>query len=243
MRHIFLSPHLDDAILSAGNYICTLCAQKKHILIVTIFSSFRSRFPSFDAWKNIVHAGCMTPTQFEKKRKKEDSQAMDLLGVPFHHMDYIDGGFRKNEKGKHLYPSFADVFRGDISPEDKALIPKIQASLSSIIRPSDTLYAPLAFGNHIDHIITRQIVSTFPNTTYFWLDQPYAWNNDNDSRNWDFFNSGNREKRYQKSFRISHDKKKEEALSCYRSQIPILFPQGIPPMDDVFFEKIPTRKR
>lgn len=227
MRHVFLSPHMDDAVLSAGSLILTLIKEKKHVVIVTVFSNFGKRPISFPAQKYIFRSGCIRLSTFSEKRKGEDQKAMDLLGIPCKYLMYVDGGFRKNPQGKLLYPTFNELFSGTISFYDKKLLKKLEKDILACVRKPDIIYAPLAVGNHADHILVNRIAKTLPNITYYWLDQPYGW-----------------EKRiplhvagYNEVFRLSHKKEKKKILSCYPSQIKLLYPKGIPFIDEVFFER------
>jgi len=258
MRHVFLSPHMDDVVLSSGSHILNLLNKKKEVHIITVFTSFGSRPISWDAQKYLMKSGFFRLDSFTKARKNEDLNSMHMLDIPFVQLDFIDGGFRKDSKEKFVYPTFDHLFSGSVAHEDARLIQTIKKTLTSSlysrnwnfinsgnvfpsIQPSDILYAPLGIGNHADHIIVNRIAQTLPNKTYYWLDQPYAWKTTPHSRNWDFFNSGNVYGEYREAFRVPHQKKKEEVLSCYRSQLWQLYPHWIPKIDEVFFEKKSTR--
>ncbi|VPT50118.1 N-acetylglucosaminylphosphatidylinositol deacetylase superfamily [Streptococcus pneumoniae] len=39
-KYIFLSPHLDDAIFSCGDYISKLTSEGEIVLVITIFSGY-----------------------------------------------------------------------------------------------------------------------------------------------------------------------------------------------------------
>lgn len=226
MRHIFLSPHMDDVVLSAGSYILTLLTKKESVSVITVFTEFGKRPISLNAQKYLFDSGCLRLSAFSIKRKTEDKKAMDLLGTPYTYLAYIDGGFRKDKKNAKVYPTFHHLFSGYIVEADKELIKQITTDLSSVIKKSDIIYAPLGIGNHADHIIINQIAQTLPNRKCFWLDQPYAWKA-----------KMNHHYGYKETFRVTHQKKKERILSCYRSQIKQLYPHGIPHIDELFLTK------
>jgi len=223
---------MDDAVLSSGSYILTLLNKKKDVQIITVFTSFGSRPISWGAQKYLMKSGFSRLDSFTKARKNEDMNSMHMLDIPFVHLEFIDGGFRKDSKEKFFYTTFDYLCSGKVPHEDVRLIPAIKKTLtSSLIHASDILYTPLGIGNHADHIIVNRVAQTLPNKTYYWLDQPYAWKA-----------KINQQYGYKETFRVPHQKKKEEVLSCYRSQIWQLYPHGIPKIDEVFFEKKPTRR-
>jgi len=226
MRHIFLSPHMDDAILSAGNHILTLIKGKKQVSVITVFTGFGTRPISWDTQKYLLKSGFFRLRSFERARHAEDIRAMDALHVPYTHMDLIDGGFRKNTDNTFLYPTHTHLFSGTIARKDMHLIRTVKKTLSPLIKHSDILYAPLGIGNHADHIIVNRVAHTLPNKTYYWLDQPYAQEANT-----------NQQHGYTEAFRVPHQKKKESIIGYYQSQIRQLYPNGIPPIDEVFFEK------
>ncbi|KKS89850.1 MAG: hypothetical protein UV63_C0012G0002 [Microgenomates group bacterium GW2011_GWC1_43_11] len=230
---------MDDAVLSAGSYIINLVKEKKPVCIITVFTEFGTRPISWDAQKYLLKSGCLGVTGFTDTRKREDTSAMAKLTIPFIHLDFIDGGFRKNEKGKPLYPTFDHLCSGNIAKNDEILLKKIRKEIVSYCKKSDIIYAPLGIGTHADHIIINRIAQTLPNKTYYYPDQPYAWKitQTPHSRNWDFFNSGNVNREFREVFRIPHHKEKKEILSCYRSQMRQLYPHGIPVIDEVFLKR------
>jgi LmbE family N-acetylglucosaminyl deacetylase len=238
---------MDDAVLSSGSHILNLLNTKKGVQIITVFTSFGSRPISWDAQKYLMKSGFFRLDSFTKARKNEDLNSMHMLDIPFVQLDFIDGGFRKDSKEKFFYPTFDHLCSGKVPHEDVRLIQTIKKTLNSSlhsrnwnfinsgnvlpgIQPSDILYAPLGIGNHADHIIVNRVAQTLPNKTYYWLDQPYAWKA-----------KINQQHGYKEAFRVPHQKKKEEVLSCYRSQMWQLYPHWIPKIDEVFFEKKSTR--
>ncbi len=232
MRHIFLSPHMDDAVLSAGNYMLQLLKNRKEIMTIAVFTSFGSRPISLNAQIYLIKSGFFSLHSFAKKRKEEDINAMRFLHTPYTHLDYIDGAFRKTTKGTHIYPTFRKLFSGIITHEDEKHMQTWRRKIMSFCKKTDIIYAPLGIGNHADHIIVNRIAQTLPNKIYFWLDQPYA----HDKNIY-------QHKGYQEVFRIPHQIKKESLQNEYRSQIKLIYSRRIPTIDEVFFEKNKSNNR
>jgi len=142
MQHIFLSPHLDDAVTSCGGTIAKLVYQREEVLIVSIFT----KNPDI---KKI-------PKKFHKfviydQRKKEDQKALNRLSVDYKWLDVEERAYRQP-----LLKKPTDIFKINLSEGLKQFsnIAKIQAVLDKLIEkyPKAIFYAPLAIGNHFDHI-------------------------------------------------------------------------------------------
>lgn len=169
MRHVFISPHLDDAVLSCGGYISFLAGKKQKILVITIFSDFGKGPVSLSARRYMWHCGALTIKQFQTKRITEDWLAMETIGADHMHLGFTDAYFRR------FYPNHSQLFSGRVNPADKKLVGLIEQKLFSLIKRGDVLYGPMGIGGHVDHVIVNQIVKNLPaGEKLFWLDQPYA---------------------------------------------------------------------
>ncbi|MHA1483069.1 MAG: PIG-L family deacetylase [Candidatus Heimdallarchaeaceae archaeon] len=142
MQHIFLSPHLDDAVVSCGGTIAKLVYQREDVLVVSIYT----KNPDI---KKI-------PKKFHKfaiydQRKKEDQKALNRLSVDYKWLDVEERAFRQP-----LLKKPTDIFKINLSEglEQFSNILIIHAELDKLIEkyPKAKLYAPLAIGNHYDHV-------------------------------------------------------------------------------------------
>lgn len=135
--YYFISPHLDDAILSAGGLIYDL-KYKGKVKIITVFTKGDEIF---------------------LKRKIEDKNVCNYLGIDFIHLGFNDILWRN-----HF----------DLIEEQKIKI-KITDRLKKIINNNkDTaIFAPLAIGNHPDHIIIDKICQDNFKDAIYWEDYPY----------------------------------------------------------------------
>jgi len=215
---------MDDAVLSAGSHIIELIKQKQEVTVITVFTAFGTRPTSWDAQIYLIKSKHLSIQKFEKQRKKEDEKAMQLLGVSYKHLDFIDGGFRKNNEKKLVYPLYIKLFSGHVHPDDRETEEKIYTLLKPLIHPSDILYAPLSIGNHADHIMLNHVAHRFSNQTYFWLDQPYAWKR-----------GIKKGMPYHEAFRTHYHPQKKQAIICYTSQVKQLYLHGIPKSTEIFY--------
>lgn len=247
MKHVFLSPHMDDAVLSAGDLIIKLQNEGKKVLVVTVFTEFGRRPLSFDSRKYLYFSGFLSLSKFSRQRKREDNMAMKELGIDYIRLGFIDGGFRMRNRvdflngilanvgfgSKFIYPYHTkrSLYSGKISRHDKALPNKIKYKLKEAVNKSDILYAPLGVGNSADHLIVKQIASTFGNKKYFWVDAPYIMEKEG------FEHLKKLEKKYRKAFTVDRNSLKSEAIKSYKSQLRFIYDSETKLVKEAYYEK------
>lgn len=172
---IFFSPHLDDAILSAGNAIAVRTKAGKKVLIISIFTT-ATDFPSQDAADFTKRCGFITARSFFQARRKEDLIAAKMVGAETLHLDFTDAGFRADHAG------FTSVFSPHLTSGDKHLFELVTGELQKVVsihaKTNTELFFPVGIGLHVDHQIVTLAAGkiTNPTTTqhlYFWEDIPY----------------------------------------------------------------------
>lgn len=136
---VFLSPHLDDAVLSVGALIARQVTEGKRVAVWTVFTSgppierVRKRFRVFAGYD---------------QRYQEDERALSLLGATYHWLGFGERIWRepqlRNTMGLFRTPQSAEHFEnlGAIANEIEALLDN----------PGVTIFAPLGVGNHYDHV-------------------------------------------------------------------------------------------
>jgi LmbE family N-acetylglucosaminyl deacetylase len=178
---VFLSPHLDDAVLSAGLKIAALIQQKKSVLIVTFFT--RGDVPrSPDAHSFLEAGGYADCDALFLQRCREDAAAANILKCDILHLDFCDALYRSsNSNGSPvpLYSSFQKLFSGKMHPADRqlqgALTKVVQVIYGTFGHAKTTWYAPLGVGQHIDHLLIRNatVEADVDTKVQFWEDVPY----------------------------------------------------------------------
>ncbi len=142
MQHIFLSPHLDDAVASCGGTIAKLVYEREDVLVVTVYT----RQPDLKSISKKFHKFA-----FYDQRKKEDQKALDKLSADYKWLDIEERAYRTP-----LIKKPTDVFKINLSEGLKQFlnISEIQAELEKIFEkyPKSKIYAPLGIGNHFDHV-------------------------------------------------------------------------------------------
>jgi LmbE family N-acetylglucosaminyl deacetylase len=180
---LFVSPHLDDAALSAGGKIIQLVNQGKRVCVATVCTQGSDASLTADGAKFLRMCGKTSARSLFSTRKKEDQDALHVLGAEHVHLGFFDGLYRTRTirfQEKPIYPSFRSVFSGHLSRHDdtlmKYLIKTLKALKKTTVAETSAVFAPLGAGGHVDHILTREAVcSVFRNQTIFWEDVPYRW--------------------------------------------------------------------
>ncbi len=153
---LFLSPHLDDAILSCPAYMQRLLKQGREVRIATVFTE----------------GGAGAEEEY-RKRRREDRRAARELGVAAIHLGFTDAPFRSPR-----YRDFCGIAFGRAReyPATCRLVAEAIARLIRRLRPERVL-APLAVGNHVDHRLVRDasLAVASPEELLFYEDRPYAF--------------------------------------------------------------------
>lgn len=172
---VFLSPHFDDAILSAGGLLSYLAAAHKPIRVFSVFTA-ASDLETNETKKLVSWGGFITVTDYIAARHLEDQEAIASLGeISVSSLGFTDSVWRTDDSGQPLYRENAI---GVINDHDRALIPKLTTAFQILVKnPQDTaVFGPLAIGRHVDHYLVREaVINAFPHA-FFYADYPYTEN-------------------------------------------------------------------
>src|SRR6185369_4067513 len=121
--HLFLSPHLDDAVLSCGATIHSLTRSGASVLILTVTAGQPPESLPESPLVRELHERWRTGENAPAARVEEDRKAVESLGAQVYHMDVPDCIYRTvmGSDGKHmaLYPDVESLF-GEIHVCDEA---------------------------------------------------------------------------------------------------------------------------
>jgi LmbE family N-acetylglucosaminyl deacetylase len=177
MRWIYLSPHLDDAALSAGGLIYD---QGRSGIPVEIWT-FMSGFPpagEFSQFAQLQHYMWGFPSAEEavRARRKEDRRAAAILGAHVVHLDFLDCIYRRGANGEWLYDDIS------VPPheQDADLPVRIAEAITSRVQTDDILVCQLAIGSHVDHVLVRQGAERTGLHLLYDVDIPYFFSNPQD---------------------------------------------------------------
>jgi LmbE family N-acetylglucosaminyl deacetylase len=176
---LFVSPHLDDAVLSCGGLIYRLIQAKHRVIITTVVTT--------DPPAHTVLSGLAQRNQDSwglgespfNARRLEDIKAIKELGAEYIHLGFLDAIYRVDVNQHPLYTK--NVVGIPVHSFDwKNYEPALRVALRSILDryAGETFYvfSPLSLGGHVDHVIVRRAVeSAYEGIPIIYFEEyPYA---------------------------------------------------------------------
>ncbi len=172
MRWIYLSPHLDDAVLSAGGLLYQKARAGMEVEIWTLVSGFPPD-EELSPFAQAIHFqwGISSPVEVVRARRAEDEKAAKIIGAKTLHFDFLDCIYRRGKNGDWLY---AGIF---VPPhEEEAGLPAQMAeTIAAQLAPDDVLLCQLGIGSHVDHLLTRRAAELLQRPLIYVADLPYLF--------------------------------------------------------------------
>jgi LmbE family N-acetylglucosaminyl deacetylase len=217
MRWIYISPHLDDAVLSAGGLIYDQTCAGMDVEIWTFMCGFPPT-EELSPFAQVLHYQWGIPegaaAEMITARRTEDLNAADIVGAKTVHFDFLDCIYRRGKNGDWLY---SNVF---VPPheDDEDLPARIAESISARLQPTDQLVCQLGLGSHLDHVLVRRAVELLNRTVLYDVDIPYLFNFPDEL-------AAKTAGMKAKTYRITDSglRSWQEAIAAYKSQLNGLF--------------------
>lgn len=149
MKHLFLSPHIDDVVFSCGGFVHQLTQRGEEVIVLTVTAGDPPTPLPDSPIVRELHERWNRGENPYIARRIEDENACRAVGAQVVHLALNDCIYR-TIKGEALYPT--GVF-GDVHPDDPQS--RILAQTPCPIIGVDVLYIPLGVGHHVDHQIVR----------------------------------------------------------------------------------------
>lgn len=170
MRWIYLSPHLDDAVLSAGGWIHeqTQAGNKVEIWTIMCGDPHLTEYSPF-AQRLHFRWGFSSAEETVRMRREEDRTAAAIVGATTVHFDFLDCIYRRAPKGEWLYDEIS------VPPHeaDTSYPAQIAEAILSRLLPDDQIVCQLALGSHVDHVLVRQAAELLGRSLRYTIDIPY----------------------------------------------------------------------
>ncbi len=168
MRVMAVSPHLDDAVFSAGGQLAEHAIAQDAVCIATCFTANVPQPRGF-ALACQLDKGLGADIDYMKLRRREDARACAAIGAEAVHLPFLEAPHRGYEDAAALF--------GTLSPSDDIvarLIPALRRLIADW-RP-DILYGPHGIGGHVDHVAVRTAIEALrpAGGLVWWEDYPYA---------------------------------------------------------------------
>lgn len=225
---IFVSPHFDDAIFSAGGLIYALHKHNIKVHIVTVFTK-AGKENTLSAKAYLKQCGYPNGVDLYKKRKEEDLKAIEGLAQPLH-LGLTEALWRKritkNIFKKYIpelstiYPTYRwHITKGMLSTFDTGAMNTLKKKLLLLTKGKKNVwvFAPVGVGNHVDHIFVREVCKKLDLPVVYWNDYPYSKTNAVNK----VFVKKNKLKEY--TF-TNYKKQKEHRMNMYKTQLHVFHP-------------------
>ncbi len=153
---LYLSPHLDDVVLSCPAHLQRNVEEGCVVRIATVFTG----------------SGPAAAALY-RTRRAEDRKAASALGAAVTHMGFLDAPFRSSRYGNFSGIVFGRAREYAVTRDDVA---RAIERLVARFRPSRVV-CPMAVGNHVDHRLVRDaaLLAARPAELLFYEDRPYAF--------------------------------------------------------------------
>jgi len=172
ISRVYLSPHLDDAVLSSGGRIHRQAAEGDDIIILTVCAGGPS-VEDLSPFAESLHRRWGTAVSAGERRREEDREAVAALGARAMHLEFQDAIYRTGEEGVPLYASEEAIF-GPVHPSEFELIEQVAQAVRGAIPADAGVIVPLAAGGHVDHRLTRKAAERLLRRLSYYEDFPYA---------------------------------------------------------------------
>ena len=173
---LFLSPHLDDAVFSAGGTLAAMLDAGWRVELVTVFTASVAN-PTPFALTCQTDKGLSPEVDYMAVRRAEDLAAAAALGLDARHVHHLD----LPEAPHRGYRSAADLFAG-MHADDEATADRV----ADAVRPwvdaavrgagADRVLWPACLGHHADHLLVDRAVRRLGprGQRWRWRDTPYV---------------------------------------------------------------------
>ena len=161
-----VSPHLDDAIFSAGGTLAMWARQGWRVVVATCFTGNVAR-PTGFALACQLDKDLPSDIDYMALRRAEDVAACAAIGADFFHMPFLEAPHRG-------YDNAGALFAGRL-PDDRVEA-GLTLALEALIAAEkpDRILGPMAIGHHADHLIVRSALEGVGGRLSLWQDWPYV---------------------------------------------------------------------
>lgn len=237
----FVSPHLDDAILSCGELIYSL-HKKTNLTVINVFTDYGRGQQTLSAKMHLKYSGYAKLKDLYDQRIKEDKKAFGSLKAKVINLNEKEALWRECKnitslesifskffpEFKFIYPTYKfHISKAKISENDEETINRLSEKLKKIIPENSIVFCPIGVGGHVDHLVVKEAVIKNINPI-FWLDQPYAKNGADRK----FILTNYNEIKTVRSTII-----KKSLIKYYESQIGLFKGKVIPSLNEKYFQE------
>ena len=161
-----ISPHLDDAVFSAGGTLARLAGEGWRVVVATVFTASVPE-PAGFALACQLDKGLPPDVDYMALRRDEDAVACASIGAEPLWMPFREAPHRG-------YHSAAALFAARHADDD--VVARIAPAIRQLVEDlkPDMVLTPQAVGAHVDHVAVFDAVRGVAVPIRFWRDFPYA---------------------------------------------------------------------
>lgn len=168
---LYLSPHLDDAVLSCGGRIARAVGEGGRVTIATFFTADEPAEPPSALAADLRRWWNLPAGEVMARRRAEDQEAARRLGAEALHLGLAEAPYRLGG-GAPLYPTLASLY-GAVAAGDGATVELAAERIREL--PTATLVAvPLGVGGHVDHQVVRRAAERSGRALAYYEEFPYS---------------------------------------------------------------------
>lgn len=214
---IYLSPHFDDAVFSAGGLIREQVQQGCRVEIWTTCAGEPPADHPLSDFARELHGLWDAGQAPVQERAREDIQSCRLLGTAHRHLPWLDCIYRIDpQTGLHYVQEEEDLYKPYSKNEFEALFDLF----SSFKIPEGTQVAvPFGIGNHRDHTVVRAVAEKRYGKIWHYADFPYVMQKQVNPATFVKKSS----LRLKPQFSSQSLQAWKNAIACHRSQLPVFW--------------------
>jgi LmbE family N-acetylglucosaminyl deacetylase len=219
-RWIYLSPHFDDVVLSAGGMIWEQARSGEQVEVWTICAGDPPADRPLTEYAQMLHTLWEMGDDVPFLRSQEDAACCHVLGASALRYTVPDNVYRYLPGTDEAVVQVPDDNLGPLEPLESYLIPPVADFLRKNFPEDCEVVVPLALGNHRDHVLVRKAAERLGIPLWHYVDYPYVIRAEHDLKEWIPANA----ETYSIPITPAGLKAWQDGFACHRSQIIFLWP-------------------
>jgi LmbE family N-acetylglucosaminyl deacetylase len=219
-KWIYLSPHFDDAVLSAGGLIWEQTQRGDRVEIWTICAGDPPSDKPLTDYGQMLHTLWELGEDAPYKRSLEDAACCRVLGASYRRYTVPDNIYRYIPGTDEPVVKVPDDNCGPLEPVESYMIPPVTDFLRKNIPKDFEVVIPLAIGHHRDHVLTRRAAERLGLPLWHYVDYPYIIREEYNLGEWIPASA----EEYSLQITPAGLEAWQAGFACYRSQIIFLWP-------------------
>jgi LmbE family N-acetylglucosaminyl deacetylase len=184
-RWVFLSPHFDDVVLSAGGMVWELTNRGDSVEIWTICAGDPLTGKPLSDYAKMLHLFFeLGEADVPYKRSQEDAASCQVLAASYRRYTVPDCIYRFHPETGDPLIKVPDDIKNKLEPDESYLIPQVTDFLRKNITPDCELVIPLTIGHHRDHVLVRRSAEQLGLPLWHYVDYPYVIQDKYDLAEW-----------------------------------------------------------